>query len=98
MTWEEKFAALQALGDCSLRMRQPGDWYVDARGVDVKEGGMLAGRYGNWTTPEAAVLDHWERYTTQVEAGQVVVINAMGGSRRHVRWTGYMWRDEPVEI
>lgn len=97
MTWEEKLAALQSLGDCCLRMRHPGDWYVSATSVEVSSGRMLEGRYGNGATPEAAVLDHWEKYTALVGPGEVVVINAMSTERRHVRWTGYMWTDVPFE-
>jgi hypothetical protein len=37
MTWEQKFAAILSIGDAALRMRKPGDWYVDHRGVEVKE-------------------------------------------------------------
>jgi hypothetical protein len=47
MTWEQKLLAMQALTEVSLKMRKPGDWYVDARGRRVKAGVMSHGIYGN---------------------------------------------------
>jgi hypothetical protein len=40
MTWEEKLQACQALCDHTLRMRFPGNWYVSASDLNVKEGSM----------------------------------------------------------
>lgn len=89
MTWEEKFAACQALGDAVLRMRKPGDWYVDQH-AEIKDGCILKGEYGNGATPEAAALDHFEKLTA-LAPGEYVVTRAMGADRRAVRWNGYMW-------
>lgn len=96
MTWEEKLAALQALGDTSLRMRKPGDWYVSPSSRDVWErgSGVLVSVYGNGSTPQEAVEDDW-RKMTELDANCVVVINARGSNRRQVIWNGYMWRDVP---
>jgi hypothetical protein len=96
MMWEEKLAALQALApwETSLRMRKPGDWYVDQHDVEcieVGHRGMLALRYGNGPTPEAAVEDHWQQLTSNdVEA---IVLHATDAEkRREVQWNGFMWR------
>ena len=94
MNWEEKCYALKALGDIGLRMRKPGDWYVDHRGVDcieVGRNGMLVGRFGNGPTPQAALENHWDRLNDESVAR--IVINAYGKLRREVRWNGYMWDD-----
>jgi hypothetical protein len=86
MTWQEKFAALQRLCPTHLEMRKPGDWYVAAhrREMTYAGYGFLSGRYGNGATPEEAVEDDWR----QVAEGDpwYVVLDAMGPSRRHLRW------------
>ena len=99
MNWEQKLAACKALRPygTGLRMRSPGDWYVEQIGLEViEEGhrGMLVGRYGNGATPEAAVEDHWAKLTASDVAA--VVLNAMGPDRREVRWNGFMWEDLPT--
>jgi hypothetical protein len=96
MTWEQKLEAIIALGDdVSLRMRCPGNWHVDHRGVEIGDGHVLIGGCGNGDTPEAAVLNHWD-HLTQLKAGQYLVKNAMSSDRRHYRWNGYRWADLPV--
>ncbi len=98
MTWEEKFAAICALdGDACVMMRKPGDWYVSWRN-DIKEedgGCCLHHRYGNGSTPEGAVLDHW-RCITEEQPLAYVVVRGDYPNRRHVVWNGYMWRDLPI--
>ena len=89
MTWEEKLAACQALAECHLRMRKPGDWYVSHM-VDVATGCVLEGRYGNGRTPIEAVEAHW-RELTDLKGDERVVSNALREDRREVRWNGYMW-------
>jgi hypothetical protein len=94
--WEEKFAACQALGgECALKMRKPGDWYFAQRGVDIKSGPMLVGKFGQGATPQAAVEDHF-RNLTELKSHEYVVINAYG-IRRAVRWNGFMWADVSEE-
>lgn len=82
--------ACQGLGECSIRMREPGNWYV-SQAVEVREGGFLAGRYGNGLTPEAAVLDHWDKLT-MLAPMEYLVISAMGPNRQAVKWNGFMWK------
>lgn len=100
MTWEQMFAAIQALGEASLCMRRPGDWYVEQRGTWVKErasDSVLGNRYGNGETPEAAVRDHWRQHVDELRPDAFIVLSGSGKPRRHVRWNGYMWVDLPVE-
>jgi hypothetical protein len=97
MTWEQKLAACQALGECHLMMRKPGDWYVSQR-VSVKEregDGVIVGRYGNGATPEEAAEDHFNELTAKTPLAYVV-IDEMRPARRHVRWNGFMWEDVGV--
>lgn len=97
MTWEQMLSAVQALGEASLRMRQPGDWYVEQPRVDKKERGssVIGSAYGNGSTPEAAVRDHWWTLT-DLKPNEIIVIDSLRATRRHVRWNGFMWVDEPV--
>jgi hypothetical protein len=95
MTWEQKLAALQALGDCSLRMREPGDWYVCDH-IEIGGNGFLLSPTCGETTPEKAVETVWAQYVTNLPSDRHLVINAGAINRRHVRWNGYMWKDLPV--
>lgn len=91
MNWEEKLQALNALSECKLIMRKPGDWYV-SQAVEVKDGGILRGEYGNGTGPAEAVIDHWQRLT-DLKSGLYLVGRTFGTSsqRLAVRWNGFMW-------
>lgn len=99
MTWEEKLAALQCLGEVSLHMRKPGDWYVSQR-VTIGGDGMLRGEYGNGKTPEAAVEQHWAIYSADLLNTNKYVVVESHGKRRHVVWVGYMWWDicDPADL
>jgi hypothetical protein len=99
MTWEQKLEATQALVGCydvSLRMRKPGDWYVEVTGRYLGGDGLLRGMSGNGTTPEEAVNDDWVKFTA-IRDDQYIVLNQGKTTRRHVRWNGYMWQELPVE-
>ena len=90
MTWEQKLDALQSLGECTLRMRKPGDWYV-RQGVEVSQGNLLVGEYGNGKTPEEAVMNHWD-LLSNLKPEEYLVVHAMGPNRQAVKWNGYMWQ------
>lgn len=88
LDWQQKFAAIKAFAgdfDCALRMRSPGDWYVEC-GMSIGGDGMLSGSYGNGATPEEAVTEHWETYSTLPRDRYAV-------NRRNdrARWNGFMW-------
>jgi hypothetical protein len=89
MNWEQKLQALNALAQCKLIMRKPGDWYV-SQSVEVKDGNILCGSYGNGETPDVAVDDHWQ-VLTNLHPEQCLVTCAYGEKRKAVRWTGFMW-------
>jgi hypothetical protein len=94
MTYEEKLQALQALGECSLKMRRPGDWYVAQPQKGVHSGGILRSPYGNGRTPEEAVENHWFALTSEVAPDEYVVLHPGDSVRRRaVRWNGFMWAD-----
>ncbi len=88
MTFQEMAAALEALSEISVRIRKPGDWYV-SQNVDIKKGSMLVGDYGNGTTPEIAIIDHW-RALTDLPPDEYLVVR--GPERIAVRWNGFMWQ------
>ena len=91
MTYEQMLKTCQALDpDCTIRMRKPGDWYVDWR-VEMKDGGVLRSEYGNGVSPVDAIHNHWTIVAT-LPSNQYLVIEADVPSRRHaVRWNGFMW-------
>lgn len=87
MTWEQKPVALNAIVECVLKMRKPGDWYVQQQ-VDIKDGSILRGDY--------AVLDHWERLTTIKHPLFLLgreYFNGLVSTRKAVRWNGFMWEN-----
>lgn len=94
MDWQQKLAALQCLGPVALKMRSPGNWYVEAR-AEIKQGSILAGAYGNGATPELAVLDHWRQFVDELPHGHYIVTDAYRTERRAVRWAGFMWQEVP---
>ena len=63
MNWEEKLLKLRELSPmATVRWRGPNSWYVSA-GMHKKEGQIIVGAYGNGTTPEEAVENHWDIYS-----------------------------------
>ena len=97
MNWQEKLHALNAIADVSLRMRKPGDWYVDQ---SVEIGGMnclLLGDYGNGVSPEEAVQAHWQRLVVDLKPKEYLVIHAGTEYRKHFRWNDFMWKELQVE-
>lgn len=89
MTWEQKLAALDAIAETSLRMRKPGDWYVEARGRYVVGNGIEVARYGNGKTPQEAVENDWLQLVEGLPSDRHIRIR--GG--KEVRWNGYMWTE-----
>lgn len=92
MNWQEKAAALFALGgDPSIRMRKVGDWYV-YQDVVIKDGAYLRNFYGNGATPQGAIENHWKVLVEDLEDGQYLLV--MSHSRRKaVKWNGHAWVD-----
>ena len=94
MNWQQKLSAVQALCgtfNVAVRMRNPGDWYVNDC-TEIKDGSILRGEYGNGATPEQAVEDHWD-ILTNLPHEQYIVVRAAREDRRAVRWNGFMWED-----
>lgn len=85
MTWEQKFAAIKAIArSATVEMRKPGDWYVGA-GMEHADGSsFLIGNYGNGSTPEEAVEDHWRLY------GDGTPFKVRDS---WFRWNGFMWEN-----
>lgn len=95
MTWEQKLAALNAIGECSLLMRSPGDWYVWQEGVRLSDGDFETTGGGDGVTPEATVNDTWRKMVTDLKDNAVIVCRKSNGDRRYVRWNEFMWVDVP---
>lgn len=101
LTWEQQLVAIKAFaGDfnVSLKMRKPGDWYVEAH-MSLGGDGMLLGTYGNGRTPEEAVEDHWRIFAVEIPDDRYVVATGEQPYRR-ARWNGFMWSllsDEQAE-
>jgi hypothetical protein len=95
MNWEQKLHALNSLAECKLIMRKPGDWYVSQRTEVKRESdSVLTGKFGNGPTPQAAVDNHWQELTGNLD--EFIVLEAYAGCRRHVQWNGFMWIDLPI--
>lgn len=95
MTWEQKVQACQALGEFSLKMRHPGDWYVNQSRVEVSDGHILSGGcVSGAKTPEEAVDKHWD-WLTALGSDERIVVNADNLDRRAYRWNGFMWAEQP---
>lgn len=91
--WNEKAAALASLASLAIHYRDdPVHWYVRHEGVEIKDKRMLRTPGGFGDTPQAAIEDHW-RELTDLASHEYVVVDAYGGHRRAVRWTGHFWKD-----
>lgn len=102
MDWQQKAAALEALAPISIKFRRPGNWYVDQQ-VEVKDGGILRGEYGNGCDPEEAINDHWDKLTTIQSPLYLVARSFFNGNvetRMAARWNGFMWEtiNEPQRV
>jgi hypothetical protein len=96
MDWQQKAAVLNAIAQIKICMRRPQDWYID-QSVEVGGDGLLSGLYGNGTTPQAALEDHWRVLVDELKPGFYLVIQAFSPDKcRHVRWNGFMWEDLPI--
>lgn len=102
MDFDQKAAALLALGEFTIQLRDPyynvgrndgkPSWYV-CQSVEIKDGPFLLGNYGNGHSPAEAVLDHWRVLVEELPSGTYLVTHASGTARRAVRWNGFMWQD-----
>jgi hypothetical protein len=94
MNWEQKLQALNALVECSLKMRHPGDWYV-SQSIDIKCDHILKSICGNGETPVEAINDHWQQATIDIEVGEYLIARSYWDGnvsrRMAVRWNGFMW-------
>ena len=87
MTWEQKLEALNSLCEHSLIMRAPGDWYVSSD-LSIIDQCISSGDYGNGDSPEEAVEDHWDRYSSV--AFPMYISNGTG---KRYRWNKFMWKE-----
>jgi hypothetical protein len=90
VNWEQKLEALNKLEECRLQMRQPGDWIVHQH-VEIKDYHLMISHFGQGTTPEAAVEDHWTHLTEKLKGHQFLVARSGRPSRIAARWNGFMW-------
>lgn len=88
-TWEQRLAALQALTECSLRMREPGNWYVETS-LEIGDGSILSSAYGNGKTPQEAVEKTWTN-VTRLRDDQYLALRREG-DRLNAVWDGDAWK------
>ena len=93
LTWEEKLVALQCLCDCSLRMREPGNWYVSMTSCSIIDRNICKCPSGNGSEPRLAVEDGFGKLT-EVKFPQYIKAR-LCSVERNVRWGGFMWVDIP---
>lgn len=94
-TWQDRFAAIQVLGDASVRMRKPGDWYVSQTGVEIGDGRLLSSVGGDGRTPDEAIETHWRNLTTLPE-GKFLSLRR-DGQRLCAAWDGDGWKTWTVD-
>lgn len=99
MDWQQKFAAINALCrgvGASLKMRNPGDWYVSIP-VEIGDGHFLTTIGGSISAPSPvdAVEEAWNSLTRDLKPTERIIVGAGSPDRRAVRWNGFMWVDVP---
>ena len=95
MSYEQMMQALKAICvNVGVHMRRPGDWYVVMPGVQRKEGGCLFSGCDSAKDPEAAIRSRW---IWAIDPAHYLVINAYHGTRRAVKWNGFMWEEVQEE-
>jgi len=87
MNYEQLAVAMKAIGELSIKLRAPGDWYVNHRGVERREVGCLSSGCVSGKTPEDAIAQHWVWLTDP----KFYLLISPGGNREAVRWNGFMW-------
>jgi hypothetical protein len=93
MDWQQKFKAIKALSlDVSLKMRDAGDWYVSAYGINRREGIMLCGGLTSSDSPEGAVNQYWD-WMTDPPSSEYYIVRSDYRGRRAFRWARFMWQD-----
>lgn len=99
MTWQEKFAAIRALGDSpnatTLNMRAVGSWSINLDPtIDIGGNGVIVHPVATGPDSESVVNNLWEKMTN-LSDGEYIVVNGMSRRRRHVVWNGFLWEDLP---
>lgn len=94
MIWEQKVTAMQCIGEVSLKMRAPGNWYVSITGVERVEEHVLSGGFVAAGSPEAAVNEKWVWLTCDKYHLSI----SPRGHRSLVRWNGFMWEHVEPEV
>jgi len=89
MDWQEKAKALHALADLSVVPRSAGNWYV-SQGTEIGGDGFLRDYYGEGSTPQAAIVDHWRQLVDELPPASYIVVHR-SGRRLHFRWSKFMW-------
>lgn len=78
--------------DCSDYTQK---WYISSR-IEISDGVVLSGICEHEDTPEAAVAAFMGRLAN-VPVDQAIVVNAYKANRRHYRWNGAGFIEEPIE-
>ena len=96
MTWEQKAQAIQSLVGWykfNIKLREPGNWYIDVP-VEIAKDGMLEGYAGGGTTPETAVENWWKHHVDALPLEACLRARPELGSEWRGRWNGFMWEEK----
>lgn len=97
MNVKQKWAAIKALDPrASIQCRDLGDFYIEDSAHVGDGSGIQIGKYGNGATPEEAVENHWEIYSTLDQWHYICgALRQDDGTykRYRKRWNGFMWAD-----
>ena len=96
LTTDQKWDAITAF-DPSARVEHRGnlhDWFI-ADGMHIGDGsGVIVGTYGNGTTPQEAVDEHWRIYVEELGPDRYISAQIREGAeyvQYRVRWNGFRW-------
>lgn len=94
-TLEQISTAIIAIGEFSVKFRE-GKWrlggndpFYVSQDVEISDGAICTGAYGNGFTPEEAIRNHWDIISNTKPNEHLV----FGPDRKRVKWNGFMWEE-----
>lgn len=98
LSWEEKFeiiCSIMPAFNISLKMREPGNWYVCPHGRYIVGDGLQRGEYGNGTTPKEAIENDFNMIIN-LPSDRYVCVDA-GGKQKYYRLKKHFWKEYSVD-
>lgn len=71
-------------------------WTASLDNVEIGDGYTLSSVQGRGSTPDDAITALYEQVTSVPKSKRIVLRAMRGEERRELRWTGFMWLDDPL--